>query len=205
VLRVYRVPFSTNVERIALAAAHKGIELEYVDVPYDDRTEILRVSGQELVPVLVDGDRVLTDSPVILDHLEQRFPEPPLYPADPARRAEVRVFVEWFNRVWKRPPNLIHDEETKADADREKIAALERRITGALPLFEDLLSGRAFLFGDELGMADVVAFPFLKYATVWDEGDEHRFHEILRDAMPLDGRYPRFEAWIERVDALPRA
>jgi glutathione S-transferase len=205
VLRVYRVPFSTNVERIALAAAHKGIELEYVDVPYDDRTEILRVSGQELVPVLVDGDRVLTDSPVILDHLEQRFPEPPLYPADPARRAEVRVFVEWFNRVWKRPPNLIHDEETKADPDREKIAALERRITGALPLFEDLLFGRAFLFGDELGMADVVAFPFLKYATVWDEGDEHRFHEILRDAMPLDGRYPRFEAWIERVDALPRA
>jgi Glutathione S-transferase, N-terminal domain len=62
-LRVYRVPFSTNVERVALAAGHKGIELEYVDVPYDDRTEIVRVSGQELVPVLVDGDAVITDSP----------------------------------------------------------------------------------------------------------------------------------------------
>jgi glutathione S-transferase len=54
-------------------------------------------------------------------------------------------------------------------------------------------------------MADVVAFPFLKYATVWDEGDEHRFHEILRDAMPLDGRYPRLGAWIARMNALPRA
>jgi hypothetical protein len=54
-------------------------------------------------------------------------------------------------------------------------------------------------------MADVVAFPFLKYATIWDEGDEHRFHEILRDAMPLDGGYPRLEAWITRIDALPRA
>jgi glutathione S-transferase len=204
-LRVYRVPFSTNVERVALAAAHKGIELEYVDVPYEDRTEVVRVSGQELVPVLVDGDLVLSDSPVILDHLEERFPEPPLYPADAARRAEVRVFVDWFNRVWKRPPNLIYVEETKPNPDREKIAELRTRITGALPLFEDLLHGRDFLFGARLTMADVIAFPFLKYATVWDEGDEHRFHEILRDAMPLDGCYPRLEAWIDRMNALPRA
>ena len=81
-LRVYRVPFSTNVERVALAAAHKGLDVEWVDVPYDDRTEVLRVSGQELVPVLVDGDLVLTDSPRILEHLEERFPEPPLFPAN---------------------------------------------------------------------------------------------------------------------------
>jgi glutathione S-transferase len=204
-LTLYRVPFSTNVERVALAAAHKGVEVEYVDVPYDERTEIVRVSGQELVPVLVDGDRVIVDSPVILDHIEERFPEPPLYPSDPARRAEVRVFVDWFNRVWKRPPNLVALEETKPNPDRQKIAELTQRITDALPLFEDLLAGREFLFGNELGMADVVAFPFLKYATVWEEGDEHRFHEILRDAMPLHGRYPRLEAWIARVDALPRA
>jgi glutathione S-transferase len=204
-VKVYRVPFSTNVERVALAAAHKGIELEYVDVPYDDRGEVVRVSGQELVPVLVDGDRVIADSPLILDHLEERFPEPPLYPSEPARRAEVRIFVDWFNRVWKRPPNLVALEETKPHPDRQKIAELTQRIAGALPLFEDLLTGRDFLLGDELGMADVVAFPFLKYATVWEEGDEHRFHEILRDAMRLDGRYPRLDAWIARVDALPRA
>lgn len=204
-LRLYRVPFSTNVERISLALAHKRLDVEYVDVPYDDRTEVVRVSGQELVPVLVDGERVITDSPAILEHLEDRFPEPPLFPADAARRAEVRVFVDWFNRVWKRPPNLIVVEEAKPNPDRERIAALEARITGALPLFEDLLTGRDYLFGDELSAADVTAFPFLKYAVVWDEGDEDRFHEILRDAMLLAGRFPQLEGWIRRVDALPRA
>ena len=204
-LRAYRVPFSTNVERVALALAHKGVEVEWVDVPYDDRTEIVRVSGQPLVPVLVDGDLVLHDSPRILEHLEERFPEPPLDPREPARREELRVFVDWFNQVWKRPPNLIAAEEEKAAPDPERIAELERRIAGALPRFEALLDGRDWLFGDELTAADVVAFPFLKYAVLWDEGDEHRFHEILRDAMPLDGRYPRLEAWIHRVDALPRA
>lgn len=204
-LRLYRIPFSTNVERISLALAHKGVPVEYVDVDPDDRTPIVEVSGQELVPVLVDGDRVVSDSPVILEHLEDRFPDPPLYPADATRRAELRVFVEWFNRVWKLPPNLIFVEETKPDPDRARIAELERRIAAALPLFEALLAERDFLFGDELTAADVTAFPFLKYALIWDEGDDQRFHEILRDAMPLEGRYPRLEAWIRRMDALPRA
>ena len=203
-LRLYRVPFSTNVERVALALAHKAVEVEHVDVPYDDRSEIVRVSGQELVPVLIDGERVITDSPVILEHLEERFPEPPLFPREAARREELRVFLDWFNGLWKRPPNLIAYEETKPEPDRERIAELEGRIAAALPRFEALLTGRDYLFGDELSAADVTAFPFLKYAAVWDEGDEHRFHEILRDAMRLDGRFPRLEAWIHRIDALPR-
>ena len=53
--RVYRIPFSTNVERVALAAGHKGIELEWVDVAADVRSPVEQVSGQPLVPVLVDG------------------------------------------------------------------------------------------------------------------------------------------------------
>jgi len=204
-LRLYRIPFSTNVERVGLALAHKRIDVEWTDVDPDDRSEVVRVSGQELVPVLVDGDHVLSDSPVILEYLEERFTDPPLYPADPARRAELRTFVDWFNRVWKRPPNLIVAEELKAEPDSDRLAALEQRMADALPLFEDLLAGRDYLFGDELSAADVVAFPFLKYAVLWEEGDEERFHEILRDAQRLDGRYPRLEAWIHRVDALPRA
>jgi glutathione S-transferase len=209
-LRLYRIPFSTNVERVALALAHKqlaksGIEVEYVEIDPDDRSEVVRVSGQELVPVLVDGDRVVADSPAILEYLEERFPERPLFPADPARRAELRVFIDWFNQLWKRPPNLIFDEEQKPEPDRARIAELESRIADALTVFEDLLAGRDYLFGDELTVADVTAFPFLKYSVIWDEGDEHRFHEILRDAQRLDGRFPRLEAWIYRMNVLPRA
>lgn len=137
--------------------------------------------------------------------LEERFPEPPLFPSDRARREELRAFLDWFNGLWKRPPNLIVAEESKPEPDRERIAELERRIASALPRFEALLDGRHYLFGDELTAADVMVFPFLKYAALWEEGDEHRFHEVLRDAMRLHGRYPRLEAWIHRIDALPRA
>ena len=204
-VRAYRIPFSTNVERVALALAHKGIAVDWVDVDPADRSEVVRVSGQELVPVLVDGDLVVSDSTAILEHLEERFPEPSLYPADPARRAELRLFVDWFNRVWKSPPNQIVAEEERRQPDRARIAELEARIAGALPAFEQLLEGRDYLFGDTLTAADVAAFPFLKYALLWEEGDDERFHEVLRDAQPLDGRFPRLEAWIRRIDALPRA
>ena len=56
-LRVYRIPYSTNVERVALALAHKGVEVDWVDVDPDDRTPVLAVSGQALVTVLVDMAR----------------------------------------------------------------------------------------------------------------------------------------------------
>ena len=72
-LRVYRVPFSTNVERIALAAAYTGVAIDWIDVDPDDRGVLEQVSGQRLVPVLeVDGE-VITDSPVILRWLEERY------------------------------------------------------------------------------------------------------------------------------------
>ncbi len=64
-LRVYRIPFSTNVERVALILAHKGLEVEWVDVDPADRSEVVRVSGQELVPVLDHDGAIVVDSQVI--------------------------------------------------------------------------------------------------------------------------------------------
>ena len=178
--------------------------MEWVDVPADDRSAVEAVSGQPLVPVLVDGDDVITDSPVILRHLEHYFPEPRLYPADPAKNAEAEIFVAWFNGMWKRPPNQIADELARDTPDRVAIAEWGAQLTGSLPLFEALLDGRDYLLGDSFGIADVTAFPFLKYATLWEEGDPDLFHQVLRDHLAVGG-HERLAAWIARVDALPRA
>jgi glutathione S-transferase len=195
-IRCYRIPFSTNVERVALAAGHKGIEIEWIDVSEDDRSPVVAVSGQPLVPVLVSGDEVVADSPRILDWLEARFPAPPLLPRDPARRAEVRVFADWFNDVWKRWPNAITD----CKGERAEHVDEMRRAIG---IFEALLQDRDFLFGD-FGLADVTAFPFLKYASLGQQpGDTDPFHAVLAEEMPLSSGSP-LHAWTARVDALPR-
>ncbi len=203
-LRVYRIPFSTNVERVSLALAHKALDVEWQDVDPADRGSVERLSGQPLVPVLVHDGRVLVDSTIILRYLEDLRPEPPLFPRDEARRAELDVFLDWFNRVWKRPPNEIEAERARTEPDAERIEELGGELTGSLGLFETMLTGRDYLFG-EFSAADCAAFPFLKYGLVHDEADTDEFHLILSEHLALNDGYPRLEAWIRRVDARPRA
>ena len=202
-LLLYRAPFSTNVERVALALAHKGLDVESVVISYEDRSPVLEVSGQPLVPVLVDGDEVIPDSIQILRHLEERHPDPPLFPRDPARRAELDVFLEWFNEVWKPAPNTIEDELEREAPDHDRVAVLGARMREWLDVFEELLDGRDHLFGD-FSAADCAAFPFLKYAKLRDPADDELFHRILDEHLQLDGGHPRLSAWIDRVNERPR-
>ena len=202
-LRLYRAPFSTNVERVALALAHKGLDVESMVISYEDRSPVLEISGQPLVPVLVDGDDVIPDSVRILRHLEERYPEPPLFPRDPARRAELDVFLEWFNEVWKGAPNAIEDERELEHPDHERVAVEGARMRAWLDLFEEQLDGRDHLFGD-FSAADCAAFPFLKYGKLRDPADDELFHRILEEHLRLDGRHPRLSAWIDRVNQRPR-
>ncbi len=205
-MRVFRIPFSTNVERVALALGHKGVAVEWVDVDPADRSPVRDVSGQDLVPVLqTDENELVVDSMRIVAWLESRRPDPPLWPADPARRAEVDVFVDWFNRVWKVPPNAIEAELRRPQPDETKIEGWAEELRGWLHWFEALLEGRDHLMGDGFGAADVAAFPFLKYGVMHDPDDDELFHRILMERLPVEGVFPRVEAWIRRVDERPRA
>lgn len=204
-MHLFAIPRSLNVERVTLALGYKDLPVDISLVDPRDRAAIREASGQELVPVLVDGDgTVVFDSPVILEHLESRHPDPPLWPEDPARRAEVDVFIDWFNRVWKRPPNLIADAMSEDDPDEDRIARLGASLRASLDRFERLLHGRDHLFGDAFSAADCIAFPFLQYALGIDANDHHLFHRVLARWLATES-HPRLAAWIRSVDARPRA
>jgi glutathione S-transferase len=178
-----------------------GVGVDWLDVDPVDRSPVVRLSGQPLVPVLDAGDGdVVVDSMAIVARLEELAPEPALWPADPARRAEVDLFVDWFDLVWKGPPNRLADGRSN---DPEADAAALR---GWLGRFEDLLAGRDHLMGDALGAADVCAFPFLRYGVQPPPADDtDPFHHVLAEHLPIAGRLPRLERWVHRIDALPRA
>jgi glutathione S-transferase len=195
-IRLYRADWSTNCERVALALGHKDIEVESVVIDYSDRSIVEQVSGQGLVPVIEEDGQVVADSTRILRHVEERHPEPPLFPRDGARRAELDVFLDWFNQVWKYAPNAI-------EADPARTAELARVMDGHLDLFERMLDGREYLFGDDFSAADCAAFPFLKYAAYRDPADDEEFHAILDEHQSVEGR-PNLAAWIARVDERPR-
>jgi glutathione S-transferase len=196
-MRLYEIPYSTNVERVTLALALKGLDVEHVVVDPADRSPVVAISGQELVPVLVlDDGEVVADSTAILRRLDDDHPDPPLWPGDGSRGAELDVFAGWFDRVWKVAPNALADGHG-TDVHR---AELRAHVT----VFERLLAGRPYLFGDTLTAADLLAFPFLKYAARIDPADDERFHQVLHEGQSLDA-HPAVAAWIERIAALPRA
>jgi glutathione S-transferase len=206
-IRLYTVEASANTERVELALAHKGLEAEKVVVPSQDRSEIRKVSGQDLVPVLADGGKVVYDSMEIVRYLEDRYPERPrLYPEDAARRAECLIFIDWFNRVWKRPPNEIAEELGKpaGQSNGERVDRLGAAMQGTLGLFEQMLTGRDYLMG-EYGAADMAAFPFLKYAVLPIPTETYLFHRVLRDYQKPGATHARLVEWIRRVDRKPRA
>jgi glutathione S-transferase len=204
-MRLYRANFSTNAERVALALAHKGIEVESRYIDPADRSEVQRVSGQPLVPVLVHDDRVIPDSMQIVAYLEDLAPSAPLYPRDEARFAEMLIFIDWFNLVWKIAPNRIEAELALEEPDHMLVTRLGREMAAALDGFEALLAGRKYLMGSEFSAADCAAFPFLKYAAGRDPLDNEPFHRILDEYQQLDDEHFRLRQWIKRVDAMARA
>lgn len=204
-IRLYRVEDSTNCERVALALAHKALDVESVVVDYEDREVVERVSGQWFVPVIEDAGEVVSDSIAILRHLEERNPEPPLFPDQPAGRAEMDLFLDWFEHRWKPVPDGIEDELDGPSPDAERVERLSAELASLLDVFERLLAGRDHLLGDGLSAADCAAFPFLKYARGRDPADDHLFHVILAERQPLGEDHPALAAWIERMSRLPRA
>ena len=203
-LRVHRIPWSTNVERVALAAGHKGLEVEWVDHDPADRSAIVELSGQELVPVAEIEGEVIADSTRIIERLEELVPDPPLYPSHPCQNAGAKVFVEWFNEVWKGPPNAIEAELQQPEPDAARIEALSQRMFAWLETFEDFLAEPDYLLGD-FSVADVIAYPFLRYSVHHDPDDQELFHQVLVEHMPVGTGFPKLRAWVARCDERPRA
>jgi glutathione S-transferase len=204
-VKLYRARFSTNVERVALALAHKGLSVDSVWIEYSDRSPVERVSGQGLVPVFVDDDgTVVIESMDIVRYIDERHPDPPLYPADTARREEMLMFIDWFNAVWKVAPNAIEAELGRSDPDPSAVEHQSASMAAALDRFEAMLDGRDYLMGDDFSAADIAAFPFLKFALIRDPEDHEQFHRILEEHQPLGDGHPRLADWIRRVGQRPR-
>ncbi|MDD2926858.1 maleylacetoacetate isomerase [Rhodoferax sp.] len=96
-MKVYNYFRSSTSHRLRIVLNLKGLNWDYVAV--DLRAEahfdavFKALNPQGFVPALVDGDLILTQSPAIIEWLEERYPTPPLLPSNPDDRARVRALA----------------------------------------------------------------------------------------------------------------
>lgn len=165
--------------RVRIALAEKGIEYETVEIDLDDRPAwIYEKNPLGRVPILEEDTFVLSESAVIDEYLEERYPEPALWPADPGERALGRLLVYRFD-AFSKPYYALRRGE---DGARE---AFDRALAG----LDALLEAQPFLSGREYGLADIAYVPWVLRA---------------RDRLGVElGHFPALVEWIERLAERP--
>jgi len=178
-LTVYDADRCPYCARARIALAEKGVEHELFAVDLADRPQWLYEKNETgRVPVLEDDGWILPESSVIMEYLEERYPEPALLPADPADRALARLWI------------FRHDDFAKPYyALRRGEDGAEERFAEQLAKLDAALDRQPWLTGAEYGLADIAYVPWVL-----------RARDML--GVSLDG-FPALTSWLGRVEERP--
>lgn len=123
--------------------------------------DLLGLNPYQSIPTLTDRDLVLYHDQVIMEYLDERYPHPPLLPADPTQRAQIRMLMYRMDRDWY---DLLPILDARGDGEAQQAARkkLAAELTELAPLFARF----AFANG-EFTLADCVIAPLLWRLPYW--------------------------------------
>jgi glutathione S-transferase len=176
-LTLYTAARCPYAARARIALAEKGVEFETVEIDLSDRPAWLYEKNPAgRVPVLEEDDRPLPESAVIMEFLDERYPEPALLPADPADRAHVRCLI-FRDDEFTDPYYAFRRGEGFEEFDTQ------------LRRFDAMLAEQPYLGGAEYSLADIAFVPWVMRA---------------RDMLGVDFEpYPALAAWLARLEERP--
>lgn len=181
--------------RVRLALSLKGLAYENVSHHLrkgEQRSpDYLALNPQGLVPALVVGDAVLTQSLAICEYLDETHPEPALLPAEPIARAKVRAAAQLIACDIHPIQNLkILNRLRENGLSQDAVTQWARDVIDeGLAAFEQMLPEAAspFCFGDAPGLADIMLIPQLVNARRFGARLEcARILEIEANCLALD-------------------
>lgn len=175
-------------QRTRMALMEKGIDFELIEISLDDKPDwFLEISPYGKVPVIRHNGAVIYESAVINEYLEEVFPDHPLLPADPVRRAQARIWIDFANvrftpHVYKLM--LAQDEEAQKFQKRKLSEALDAMEFQGLRQ----LSDGPYWMGEDLSLVDLTFLPHLQRFVAlkhYRDFDVPPGHTRLRDWMEL--------------------
>ncbi len=186
---------SPYVRKVLACLALKGLIYEIDPItPFFGNEEFERLSPLRRIPVLIDGDLVIPDSSAICAYLDEVWPEPPLLPANPKDRARARWLEEYADTrlgdvfIWGLfYQKIVHPLIWGEPGDQARIErTLAEDVPRELNWLEGQLPAEGYLFGDEIGLADIAIASF--------------FRNAIYAGVEFDPEcWPRTAAFIERA------
>lgn len=186
---------SPYVRKVLACLAIKGVDYEIDPItPFFGDDRFARLSPLRRVPLMIDGDLALSDSSVICQYLDERYPDrPALLPDDVKDRARARWLEEYADTrmgdvfIWGLfypiaiGPAVFGRERDKARAE----ATVTNDVPGVIDYLEEIAPETGFLFGD-IGLADISLATFFRNAG---------FVRFQIDPV----RWPKTTAYVARV------
>jgi glutathione S-transferase len=180
------------VRKTRIALLEKGLQWEttWVDLTKGEqkKPEYLAINPVGKVPALIDDGIVVHDSTIINEYLEDKYPNPPLLPRDPAMRARARSFEDYADTYLA--PSLfkivINLRKPEAERDHDKIKEGESEVRNHFAFLDRELNGRQF-FAGELSLGDISFVPPLA--------------NYERAGYKIGPEVPNLHAWWERMKA----
>jgi glutathione S-transferase len=188
-MTLYDNAFSPFARKVRMVLEHKRLAFEAIDgLAPAGHAKLAAVNPRVEVPVLVDGELIVVNSPHIVAYLEHRYPDRPVYPADPAARVAA---LAWERLADKLLDAITHDVSNGGfgfPPGTRPAGLLEAARDDLAPIYADLertLAGRDFLCGT-LSIAELALFPQLTAVRLLD--------------ISFDGAtHPRLLAWYKRL------
>jgi len=180
VITLYDADRCPYCARVRIVLAEKAVPYDTVVIDLADRPAWLyEKNPQGRVPVLEEDALCIPESAVIMELLEERFPEPPLYPADPAQRALARLAVWRFEDEFSRDYYAARrGDDGAGERFASRLTALDKPLTETL-----------FIAGPSYTLADISWFPWLPRAEA-------------SLGLRLDD-YPAISSWRDRLAERP--
>lgn len=194
-MKLFCFPRSGNSREVKIVLAEKNIPFEPVNVHGDpsikESPEFKKASPKGKVPAIVDGDIYLSEAFLINQYLDQKYPEPPLMPADAQKRAEIEDFVNKIDKQMVLNIGLLVIEclLKPKQQQREEVKLKKRaEIAEGLRMLDRMLAGKEYLFGG-FSLADVAVTPHVAALP------------ILGSGIPKE--LANVNAWFDRIKKRP--
>jgi glutathione S-transferase len=193
-IKLYDFPSSPNCQRVKVVLAEKKLPFETVPVDLrqkeQKKADFLKLNPYGKVPVIVDGNTVLYESCIINEYLEEKYPETPLMPKDHAKRAKIRILIDYGLNHLDGPYQKLRQEMMKdaKERDQEVIENAKKDLKSLLQRFEREIGEQSYLAGD-FSLGDAAVIP--------------RFLRLEGFGVLPDPSLPKLGAWLQRMKDRP--